>query len=176
MWKKRFIPLAVAVSAVCLFAKTIADYDHTVNFAKYHTYSWIGVNVQEPLWKDRVTRDVDNQLAAKGWSKVESNGDASVSAFGSTREQRSFETWYGGFGGGWSHRGWWGGGGGLTTTTIEHTPIGMLHIDIFDAPSKKVIWHGDCSDTLTSNPEKNEKKLEKSVADLFRKFPPPAKD
>ena len=28
------------LSITCLFAKTIADYDHAVNFGKYHTYSW----------------------------------------------------------------------------------------------------------------------------------------
>ena len=32
-----------------------------------------------------------------------------------------------------------------------------------------------CTDTLTGNPEENEKKLEKAVADVFKKFPPPEK-
>jgi hypothetical protein len=177
MRRKWLLALVTAASVTCLFAKAIADYDHTVNFDKYHTYSWIGVNVQEPLWNDRVRNAIDNQLAAKGWSKVQTGGDAAVSAFGSTTTERTLETWYsGGFGGGWYHRGWWvGGGPGFATTTVERTPVGTLHIDIFDAQSKKVIWHGDCSDTLSGNPEKNEKKLEKSVADLFKKFPPPPK-
>jgi len=177
MRKNGLLLLGVAVSVTCLFAKTIADYDHSVNFGKYHTYSWIGVSVQEPLWQDRVTRAIDNQLTAKGWRKVNSGADASISAFGSTRTQQTLETWYGGgFGGGWYHRGWWvGGGPGFATTTVERTPVGTLHIDIFDSQSKKVIWHGVCSDTLTGNPDKNEKKLEKAVADVFKKFPPPEK-
>ena len=58
---------------------------------------------------------------------------------------------------------------------VERTPVGTLHVDIFDSQSKKVIWHGVCTDSLTGNPEKNEKKLEKSVADVFKKFPPPEK-
>ena len=49
MKKYWFLPLAILVSVTCLFAKTIADYDHSVNFGKYRTYSWIGVNVEEPL-------------------------------------------------------------------------------------------------------------------------------
>ena len=61
------------------------------------------------------------------------------------------------------------------TTTVENTPVGTLHIDIFDSQSKKVIWHGVCSDTLTGSPEKNEKKLDKAVADVFKRFPPPEK-
>jgi hypothetical protein len=172
----RLLLLAGIVSATCLFAKGLADYDHSVDFGRYHTYSWIGVTMEEPLWKDRVTMAIDNQLSAKGWRKVDSGGDASISAFGATHTAQTFETWYGGFGGGWFHRGWAGWGGpGYATTTVERVPIGTLHVDIFDAQSKKVIWHGVCSDTLTAKPEKNEKKLQKDVADIFKKFPPPSK-
>ena len=178
MKKHWLLTLGVLLSVTCLFAKSIADYDHAVNFGKYHTYSWLGVSVQEPLWKDRITNAIDNQLMAKGWTKVPAGGDATISAFGSTRTEQTLETWYGGGfgGGGWYHRGWWGAGGpGIATTTVERTPIGTLHIDIFDAQSRKVIWHGVCSDTLSGDPEKNEKKLEKAVADVFKKFPPPEK-
>ena len=168
--------LGIVVSVTCLFAKVMADYDHSVSFGKYHTYSWIGVNVQEPLWNDRVTKAIDNQLTAKGWRKVDSGGDASISAVGATHTEQTLDTFYsGGFGGGWGHRGWIGGGPGFATTTVERTPVGTLHVDIFDSQSKKVIWHGVCTDSLTGNPEKNEKKLEKSVADVFKKFPPPEK-
>ncbi|MGA2717034.1 MAG: DUF4136 domain-containing protein, partial [Bryobacteraceae bacterium] len=86
----------VVASVTCLFAQNIADYDHSVNFGKYHTYSWIGVNVLEPLWKDRVTNAIDNQLSAKGWRKVDSGGDASISAVGSAYNERRLETWYDG--------------------------------------------------------------------------------
>jgi len=163
---------ALVVSVTCLFAKTMSDYDHAANFAKYHTYSWIAVNVQEPLWQDRVRKAVDDQLTAKGWRNVPSGGDASVSAVGSTQTEQTLETWYGGgFGGGWYHRGWWV-GGGPEFATVERTPVGTLHIDIFDSRTKKLIWHGVCSDTLTSKPDKNEKKLEKDVTEVFKKFPP----
>src|ERR1039457_1085605 len=69
MRKRWLLLLGIVVSATCLFAKVIADYDHAVSFGKYHTYSWIGVNVQEPLWNDRVTKAIDNQLTAKGCAK-----------------------------------------------------------------------------------------------------------
>lgn len=174
MRRNRFLLVAALASATWLFAKTVADYDHSVSFSKYHTYSWAGVNVQDSLWKDRVTKAIDTQLSAKGWSKVASGGDASVVAVGSTRIDQTIDTWYeGGFGGGWRHQGW--GGPGFATTTVERTPVGTLHVDIFDANTKKVIWHGSVDDTLTGDPEKNEKKLEKALAELFKKFPPPEK-
>ena len=175
MRKNRALLIAAALSATCLLAKTMVDYDHSANFAKYHTYSWVAVNVQEPLWKDRVTNAIEGQLSAKGWSKVPTGGDASVLAVGATRTEVTYETWYGGgWGGGWYHRGWWG-GPGYVETNIDRTPIGTLHIDIFDTQTKKVIWHGSSSDTLSAKPDKNEKKLEKDVTELFKKFPPTGK-
>jgi len=176
--KTRLLLVGAAIAVTCLFAKTTIDYDHKANFAKYHTYSWVGVNVQEPLWKDRIESAVDGQLQAKGWQKVPSGGDASVSAVGSTHNQQTVDTFYdGGFGGGWFHRGWWGmGGPGMATTTVENTPIGSLHIDIFDGQTKQVIWHASSSDTLSSKPDKNEGKLDKAVAELFKNFPPREKD
>ena len=141
------------------------------------TYSWIGVNVQEPLWKDRIMSAVDSQLTAKGWQKVASGGDAAVSAVGATNNQQTVNTFYdgmGGFGGGWGHRGWWGGGMGgmgMSTSEVENTPVGTLHIDIFDGKTKNVIWHAVISNTLSSKPEKNEDKMRKAVEDAFKKFP-----
>ena len=179
----RLLLLGSAVSVVCLFAKVATDYDHKANFGNYHTYSWVGVNVQEPLWKDRIESAVDAQLTGKGWQKVASGGDATVSAVGSTHNQQTLDTFYdgpGGFGGGWGHRGWWGGAGmggtGMVTMNVENTPVGTLHVDIFDGHSKNVIWHATMSDTLSSKPEKNEDKMQKAVEDAFKKFPPPAKD
>jgi hypothetical protein len=177
MRMNRLLMLGVVGAVTCLLAKTVVDYDHSVSFSKYRTYSWVGVNVQDPLWQDRVSKAIDTQLSSKGWSKVPSGGDAAISAVGSTHSVVTYDTWYGGgFGGGWYHRGWWvGGGPGIVTTTVDRTPIGTLHIDIFDSRTKKVIWHADSTETLTGNPEKNEKKLEKAVADVFKKFPPPDK-
>jgi hypothetical protein len=170
MRQGRLVFLGAAITATCLFAKVTVDYDHKVDFSKYHTYSWIGVNVQDPAWKDITANAIDAQLAAKGWQKVASGGDMSVSAMGATRTEQTMETWYtGGYGGGWFHRGWWG--PGVAATTIERTPVGTLHFDAFDSNTKMVIWHGESTDTLSGDPNKNELKLQKSVEDLFKKFP-----
>jgi uncharacterized protein DUF4136 len=166
-----------AVSATFLFAKTTVDYDHKADFAKYHTYSWVSVDAQNPLWKDRISNAIDGQLSAKGWQKVPSGGDATIVAVGATHNQQTLDTFYGGgFGGGWYHRGWWGGGPGYTETTVENTPIGTLHVDIFDGQTKQVIWHAQISDALSGKPDKNEKELDKTVADAFKKFPPSGRE
>jgi hypothetical protein len=82
------------------------------------------------------------------------------------------QTFYDSFGGGWY---WSGFGDGIATTTVSTTPIGTLVIDIFDAPSKKLIWRGKATETLSDKPDKNEKKLEKAVEEMFKNFPPKPK-
>jgi len=161
----------IAGAAALLFADVKTDYSHSVDFGNYHTYSWLKVNAGDPLWIDRIQRAIDGELTAKGWSKVDSGGDAGVSAFGATHNQQSLQTFYDGFGGGWR----WGGFGDVATTTPINTPVGTLVVDIFDAHSKKLIWRGTSEKTLSDKPDKNEKKLEDSVQSRFKHFPPAPK-
>src|SRR3569833_16202 len=173
--KQKLLLASLTLSVTCLFAKTVVDYDHFVNFSNYHSYSWAGVNIPESLWKDRVTNAIDIQLLAKGWRKVENDADTSVIAVGSAHTEQTVEAWYNGIPGGWAHRGWpWG--PRHPTVIIDHIRVGELHIDIFDARTKKILWHASAADTLSGDPEKNQKKLPRAIAELFRKFPPPAKD
>jgi hypothetical protein len=161
-----FVPMLAGVGLLLASVKT--DYDHQADFSHYKTYSWISAKGSNDLWSDRIMQDVDQQLAAKGWTKAESGGDATVSAFGRTQNEQTLETFYTGLGGGWR----WRGGFGDAMTTVENTPVGTLVVDVFDGNSKKLIWRGTATDTLSSKPENNEKKLEHSVADMFKHFPP----
>jgi len=161
-----------AFAAGLMFAADLkTDYDHSADFSRYRTYSWIKVEAGNSLWSDRITRDVDAQLAAKGLTKVASGGDLGVSAFGSTHNQQSLETFYNGFGGGW----FWRGLGGEATTEVVNTPVGSLVVDAFDGQTKRLVWRASSAETLTGDPEKNEKKLEHEVVDMFKHFPPERK-
>lgn len=169
------LPAALIVfSAACSTLRVRTDYSHSTDFASYKTYSWLRVRAGNSLWADRIRRDVDQQLAAKGWTLVSSGGQASVTAFGSTRQQPTLETFYSGFGpgfGGWYWRGW---DGGYATTQVVYTPIGTLVVDIFNNNTKHLIWRGVAQQALSGKPEKNEVKLSNAVAKMFQKFPPPS--
>jgi len=173
--KKLLMPflLIALVGVFVLWAADVkVDYNHSMDFSQYRTYSWIKVQAGDSLWADRIQRDVDGQLSQKGWNKVASNGDAGVAAFGSTHNQQTLQTFYDGFGGGWFWRGF---GDGVATTTVENTPVGTLVVDIFDGQSKKLIWRGVGSEALSGKPEKNEKKMENTVEEMFKHFPPKSK-
>jgi hypothetical protein len=166
-------------SSLSLFAVSIStDYDHSANFSQYKTYSWLKVQAGDSLWSNRLQQDIDSQLAAKGWTKVASNGSASITAFRATKEQPTLQTFYDGFGGGWGWRGRGGMGGmgmGMSTTTTEDTKVGTIVVDIFDSQSKQLLWRGKESSDLGNNADKNAKNLSKDMADLFKRFPPTQK-
>ena len=167
----RLVTMLLAGALVLLAAKVSSDYNHSVDFGRYQTYSWLKVEA-DPLWTDRIQSAIDSQLAAKGWTPAPV-GDASVSAFGSTTTMPRIQTFYDTFGGGWYWRGW---GDGMATTEVENIPVGTLIVDIFDTPTKRLIWRGVATDTLSDKPEKNEKKLEKAVSEMFEHFPPRPKE
>lgn len=165
----RLLLIPACVGALCLAAADVStDYNHKTDFSRYHTYSWIGVRSGNPLWQDRIKGAVDSELAAKGWTRVASGGDASVSAFGRTAERDTLQTYYNGFPG-WGWRGW----GGMTTTQVIPERVGNLTVDIFDGNTKQLVFRGMASETVSStNPEKNEHKLEEAVQKMFKHFPP----
>lgn len=165
--------LLCAGFAVLLMAEVKTDYDHAANFGNYHTYSWIKADAGDSLWVDRIKSAVDQQLTAKGWTQAGGGGDVGVAAWGSRKNQQTLNTFYDGLGGGWFWRGF--GGEGMATTTVENTPVGTLTVDLFDNNTKKLLWRGTATNTLSSKPEKNDEKLNKAVADLFKKFPPESK-
>jgi len=166
------LPAVVATLCFAFSPDVSTDYNHHAEFSRYHTYSWIGVRAGNSLWQDRIEAAVDSQLAAKGWSKVASGGDAAVSAFGKTSEQETLQTFYNGFPG-WGWR--WGGDMGTATTTAVPERVGSLTVDIFDAGTRQLLWRGTSTDTLSSKPEKNSKKLDHAVQEMFDHFPPQSK-
>ena len=162
----------VLLSATASFALQVkTDYDRSTDFNQYKTYSWEKVQTPDPLWVDRIKEAVNAALTAKGLTPVESGGDVAVLGIEMTQNQRTLNTFYDNFGGGWR----WGGGFGNATTTVDNYKVGTLVVDLFDANSKKVIWRGSSSDTLSDKSDKNIKNLDKGVQKMFDHYPPGAK-
>ncbi len=148
------------------------DFDHQANFSQYKTYSWQEIKPANSLWDARIKSAVDAQLAAKGWTYADSGGDVAVVAIKTSQTQRTLQTFYDGFGGGWGWRRFGGGGFGDATTTEQDYKVGTLVIDLYDTKTKQLIWRGSAQDTLSDKATQNEKNLDKGVAKMFKAFPP----
>ena len=176
-YRALFSMAIASLAATASLAEVKTDYDRTADFSHYKTYSWGEVHTQNPLWVDRIKAAVSSGLRAKGWTEVESGGDVSIMAMEMTEDHRTLNTYYDSFGGGWGWR--WGGGFGdafgTSRTTEETYKVGTLVVDLFDTVTKKLIWRGSASDTLSNKSDKNIKELNADVQRMFDHFPPQVK-
>lgn len=160
---------AMLLASGALAQKVTTDYQKDADFSRYKTFMWImEPKTRNPLTRQRVIDDVNAALSGKGLTLVTSDADVSVAAHAATEEERTLDTFYDGFGGGWR----WHGGFGSATTTVNTYEVGTLVVDLFDARTKEAIWRGTSSKTLSDNPEKNAISLNKAVAKMFEHFPP----
>jgi hypothetical protein len=171
------LALLLAISLPAVAQKVTVDWDKAATFGGYKTYAWKeGTPAKNPLYQARITDAIDKQLAAKGLLKVdaEQNPDLVVLYHAAVDIETQINTvnmggyygWYGPYG---------GGGGGSSTTYVDKIPVGTLRVDIGEVKTKKLLWQGKATDTLSDKPEKVEKTIYKSAEKMFKKYPPEQK-
>jgi hypothetical protein len=161
--------LTLGLAPVTAFAqKVTTDWDKAVSFSGFQTYAWTTGTVPagaSPLTVQRLQSAVEAELSAIGLVKVDANPDVLVALHGSTTEEVSLQTTGYGYGAGWRY------GGGSSSTYVDKVLRGMIMVDVIDAKAKKLVWRATAADTVSDNPQKNEKKIHKAVAKMFEKYP-----
>ncbi|HET6862417.1 MAG TPA: DUF4136 domain-containing protein [Pyrinomonadaceae bacterium] len=145
--------------------KVTTDSVPNTDWSKYHTYSWgEGTPAQDPITAQRIVAGIDSQLAAKGLKKVDADPDLVVIYHTSTAQQKSLN---------WSSMGGFGRFGGMGSAQVDTVINGQLKVDIADYKAKQFLWRGTATDTVSDNPQKVAKTLNKALTKMFQKFPPP---
>jgi Domain of unknown function (DUF4136) len=155
--------------------KIRVDFDHGRHFSKYKTYRWMDSETApspEPLFPNQLMREriaglIEEALASRGFKRVASGGDLLIGYGIQVTEHPEFITFSDG-GPGWG----WGWGSGFSTTTVQTIYEGTLVVDMLDANQKKLVFQGTSTQTISSRPERNTKKLAKAVNEIFEKYPP----
>jgi Domain of unknown function (DUF4136) len=166
--KTRSILLLMIISLFSMAAmaqKVNVDWKRGDDFAKYKTYAW-GVShhpLKDSLWNQRIIGLIDEQLAAKGLTKVEpgASPDLVVAYNAGVKQNVSLE--------GYTMGGWYN---SMSTVQQVTTNDGTLVVDLADPTQKMVIWRGTSTDTLSDKSNKNIEKAQKMVKKMFEKFPP----
>ena len=162
--------LMMLLATTALAQKVTTDHAKDADFGRYKTFMWIKQPATtDPLMRQRIIDDINSALAAKGLTLVTADADLAIAAHAATKTERSLDTFYDGFGGGWR---WRGGGFGSATTRVNTYEVGTLVVDFFDAKTKEAIWRGTATKTISDNPQKNADHLDEAVEKMFRNFPP----
>ncbi len=166
--KIKLIPIALAFLTLVSLAHAgvKVDYDSGTDFSKYRSFGWLeGTPAPSNLVQKRIERAVESELTAKGMSSTTGDPDLYVVTHASVGKEVRIDVDT------WGYRGHWRGGWGTTTVNVSEISVGTLVVDLVDAGSKELVWRGIASETLVSNPEKSEKRINKVVKKLFKKFP-----
>jgi len=176
MKKLIFLLFILIVAVSCSSVKVSSDFDKTAGFASYKTYALTeeAKNLQlDDLNKNRILSAIETELAAKGFSKAESNPDVMIDVkLKGEQKQTATANTSGGYGYGYRY-GW---GGGFSTTTINYDTYvdGTLFVDMIDAKKNQLVWQG--RGTRTIDPDASQKKREENinyaVKKIFEKYPP----
>ncbi len=165
----------VACLAACASTPTVyTDHSPTANFSQYDSYTWSpDLQGMSPLVQERVVAAIDAQLQAKGWRRAAEGGDVTVVVRASTEAKQDVDTYYEQpMWGGWGWRNSWMYGPGYPTTTVRNYTEGTLVVDMFDTASKRAIWRGTATGTVSKDPQKNATAVQAGIIEMFEGFPP----
>lgn len=161
-------------------AQVKSDYDKNTDFSKYKTYSFGGWEkdsdkILTPFDKKRITDSMVKELADRGMTFTENEGQAVITLFVVVNQKTSTSA-YTNFNDGMGYRGRWGWGyrgtGYATTTYSEDDYLeGTFVVDVYDNVSKDLIWQGVITSVVTEKPEKREKTIPKKIKKLMNKYP-----
>ena len=178
------LALAAAMLSATAFAQQVNyDFDRSADFSRYKTFAYkVCMNIDNPLVDKRIVAGLENVLALEGLTKADGDADVNVTYHSSTTEDVVIDTrsWGYGYGPGWAwgHGGYgygYGGGPVSSTTTVRKYTRNTLVIDIWDARTKELVWRGTASDSVSDDPQKNDKKVQKALQKLFKLYPPERK-
>ena len=104
-------------------------------------------------------------MAMKGFEQVEQKPDMYLTYHASSKDELEITDWgHTGPRWGWSR-----------DIDVRKVLVGIVIVDMVDSDDEKLFWRAVASDTVSPKPEKNEKKINRAAAKMFKKFPPGSK-
>ena len=180
--KTLFIAAAVLALSACSTLKSSSDFDPSVSFNQYKTYSWVEKKVDDAgyhldgLMDQRVRAAIETQLSQKGISKTDKqNADLLVNYITKVDKKINIDTFNSHFGYNPYYGPRWGLGGRLQTeTTVREYDVGTLMVDLVDNKTGKLIWRGTVADTVReqNTPEERIQIINHAIDTVMKDYPP----
>jgi len=157
------------------------DYDRSGRFSWYKTFAWapsedFSFEGTNDLMHSRIKNAIEHYLSQGRLREVTEDPDLYVTYHaGTVEEVRVDARIYGySFPGSWSWDPYWFGPGGtgtaVSTTNVSTYTAGTLVIDIWDAREEKLVWRGTAIDVFSDDPKKADKKINKAIEKMIKKW------
>lgn len=170
-WLLRYTVVFLGIVLLCpgSFAQKVSIFQGKIDISAHRTYSWLPGRaltraglVDNPPSTSIIQREVDAQLRAKGYQRVEAGGELTISFMAAQQVGLQVESIDGGTDVHWHI--------GQIPVQGRYYGTGTLAISLADPTLDKTVFLAICSDTL-KKPKEVEKKITRAVAKAFRKFP-----
>jgi hypothetical protein len=172
--KSFFLVLTVAFTTSCgPTLKVSSDYDRTVNFSAYKTYSIYNLKSKgsvNQLNEDRIIKYLNAEMAKRGFKQDNHNPDLMVNALTVLKDKRGVSATNYGYGGIYRPYGFWGAPGYTSISTYDYKD-GSLVIDMIDAKTQRMVWTGSGSAEVYSKPKNPEQVISEVVGKIMAEFP-----
>jgi hypothetical protein len=157
----------VGLLSVAVLAQQVnVDWQRGQDFTKYKSFAWGSSQhpIQDDMWSQRVVGLIEDQLKAKGLTKVDAAANPTLIVVynAGIKQNESLQ--------GYRTGGFFMGGSGSIQKVIEQE--GTLVVDMYDPASKAHVWRGVAEETLSDKSDKNIKKVQDMVKKMFEKYPP----
>jgi hypothetical protein len=168
-----FITATFIVS--CSSISVTTDYDKTVDFTKYKTFSFYHLKTSgqvSQLNADRIANAIKKEMLSKGYVEDNANPDLLVNSVLVIEDKVGVtsSTNYYGYGGYYRPYGW---GPTVATTSVSTYEYkdGTMIIDVIDAKTEKLVWEGVGTKELNSNQKDPEEAINFAVYKIMANFP-----
>jgi hypothetical protein len=163
-----------AMTVAPTLAQTVTiDYDHSVNFLKFKTYTWEKVHATDPGVEDRITIALNRDMSGRYMTEVSKGGDVTITAVEATQDKQEFTTFYNSVSDFTWQRGWGSAGFLDSQATVQDIPVDTLVIDMYDTKTHKLLWRGSVTLSAADAASKEaDQKFDKAVTMLIGKYPP----
>jgi hypothetical protein len=173
-YQSLFMLLVILIANQSL-AQITTDYDKTVDFTKFKSYTFKGWSKDSDqkinqLDQDRILAAFEHEFESRGLIKDDDNPDMSVTLFVVVQDKTSttaYSNYYGGMGYGRS----FGYGYANTNYSTQEYQQGTVIIDFYDEGEKSLIWEGVLKSVVKEKAKKREKSIPENIRKLMYKYP-----
>jgi Domain of unknown function (DUF4136) len=149
------------------------DYDHSVNFAKFKTYTWEKVHATDPSVEQHITIALNRDMGGRYMTEVSKNGDVTITVVEATKDKQEFTDFYNSLGDFAWQRTWGSAGFMDSPATVQDIPVGTLVLDMYDTKTHKLLWRGTIVLSASDIASKEaDQKADKAITELIGKYPP----
>jgi hypothetical protein len=169
-----FAIITLFLTAPCVTSQKVSvEFDRSVNFSGFLTYTWARGAQSRDLFVDRlIINGVDRRLSDAGLQRVEETGDPELVVVYYVATDAGIEvdtTNLAGWGGGW---GWKTDSAPSTTSLARNLAVGELEIHIAQVKGKRLVWRAVATGTIGDRRDRIQKMVNQALDKMFERFPP----